>query len=348
MFKITFSSDETSDDDEIAVVPTISNQKGNILIDFSSDSNYSDHEAEAVIQKNKTSISPKQKTRFTPNTTPKRGISVRRNAQKRKKLEENKSPENKDDKANVENDKENKEEKIIVNNDENQSNGSETSDDNVESGSNNSNILDDIQKESQENQTETKAANDHFYEIYFINRVSRINPLAPSQFQFKIGTNVLYYLKTTALITDRIFISSDADVNPKENKFDYEMKVSKNKTHFVLRKKDSDEPILILDFSDDYDGDEYGPRKITMFWPAENKTYVSRVPVKNKKGQWKLNFNGKYVVKSQKNAIMLDENSKPVILVRKIEKDVLEIEVIKDINPIELCAFGVASFVCPI
>ena len=99
-------------------------------------------------------------------------------------------------------------------------------------------------------------------------------------------------------------------------------------------------------FDNDY-GKEYGPRKISMEWPLQNLKYTSRIPQKTEDGEWKMSFRGKYLVVSQKNAIILNENSKPVIIIRKILKRVLQIELIQNIDPIYMFAFGIASFICP-
>ncbi|OHT10278.1 hypothetical protein TRFO_04310 [Tritrichomonas foetus] len=185
------------------------------------------------------------------------------------------------------------------------------------------------------------------YAAYFITRVVKINLRSPLEFIFKTENGILFFSKSTGLFTDHIYISTNADINIKEKKYDYVVIVSKNRTHFVLQKVDDARNLLVIDFNDEY-GDEYGPRKIEIVWPETNKKLISRIPKRSASGSWQLNFSGKYVLLSQKNAIMLDENNKPVILVRKIEKQVLELEVNQHFEPIDICTFAIASFVCPI
>lgn len=114
---------------------------------------------------------------------------------------------------------------------------------------------------------------------------------------------------------------------------------------YVLKEINSDEELMIINMDDDY-GDEYGPRKIQLFWPKDNLKHVSRIPHRNKDA-WSLNFGKKFVINSIKNAIIVDENAKRSLLIRKIEKEQLQVDSYRKYKPIFLFAFAIASFICP-
>ena len=62
-----------------------------------------------------------------------------------------------------------------------------------------------------------------------------------------------------------------------------------------------------------------------------------------------LNFEGRYVIQSIKNAILFNEENGPNLLfLRKTGKNALEIEAKFDINPLFLFAIGISSFICSI
>lgn len=75
---------------------------------------------------------------------------------------------------------------------------------------------------------------------------------------------------------------------------------------------------------------------------------TSKVPTKKKNGAWVLHFGGKFMMRSIKNAILLDEQALPVILIHKLARDVLEVETIRGFTRLQLFVLGIASFLCPI
>lgn len=94
------------------------------------------------------------------------------------------------------------------------------------------------------------------------------------------------------------------------------------------------------------------PRDITFTFENRTpekyvKTLTSRKPTYNEdKREWELDFYGRYVVKSIKNAILEANGLKRAILIRKISKDELEIETLHELDPMYIMALGIISFVC--
>lgn len=195
------------------------------------------------------------------------------------------------------------------------------------------------------NSQDQNATNDDekYYNSYFCSKTKK---KSPNDFTFTKRNTSFLYAKSKGIFSSHVYISSDENFGIKEKQYEYVMKISHNKTCFQLRRGDDKNDILIMNFDNDY-GKEYGPRKIIMEWPNEHLKYFSRIPRKTPSGNWELNFNGKYVLASQKNAIILDENSKPVVMVRKVQKTILQIEVIRNMDPVQLFALGIASFICP-
>lgn len=188
--------------------------------------------------------------------------------------------------------------------------------------------------------------NAKYYASYFCSRTPKLDMKSPYHFTLGKRDEIFFYAKTKGLFSSHVYISSNENLNIKEKRYDYVLKITKNRSHFTLRKANDKTDLLIMIFDNDY-GKEYGPRKISMEWPQTNLKFLSRIPRKTESGNWELNFNGKYVLSSQKNAIILNENSKPTIMIRKIKKQILQIEVIQNLELIYIFAVGVASFICP-
>ena len=167
-------------------------------------------------------------------------------------------------------------------------------------------------------------------------------------FQFNLDQKAVLYARTKSLLSNTVYISRQPDIHVSTGAYEYIMTVGRGSTEFNLSKKGAEDQLeLSLAFTNDYGNRLIGPRKIDMqFW--EGPHLKSRVPKQTKSGRWVLKFNGKYVVKSQKNAIMLNEENHAVILIRKIQDTVLEIETIENYTDVHLFALGIASWICPL
>lgn len=164
-------------------------------------------------------------------------------------------------------------------------------------------------------------------------------------FSFESKNNSILYAKSRGPTNNCVYISSNQDIHIKSKQYEYVLFVMNRSKKYVLKEINSDEELMIIHMDDDY-GVEYGPRKIQLFWPKDNLKHVSRIPNRNK-DVWSLNFGKKFVIKSIKNAIILDENAKRSLLIRKIEKEQLQVEAYRKYKPIFLFAFAIASFICP-
>lgn len=193
----------------------------------------------------------------------------------------------------------------------------------------------------------TEEEEDDNYKAFLCLRNAR-RGLSFVTFEFKLDQQVVLYARTKSLISNTVYISTDPDIHVSTGQYEYVMNVAKGSTEFSLCKKGGeDQAELFLSFNNDYGNRVLGPRKIDMqVW--EGMHLKSRVPRLTKSGKWVLKFNGKYVVKSQKNAIMLNEQEHPVILIRKIQDTILEIETIEKFEVAHLFALGIASWLCPI
>lgn len=214
---------------------------------------------------------------------------------------------------------------------------------NSEDANKNDNIKLDSENKNADTNDQRNDDDENYYNSYFC---SKMKFKSPNNFTFNQKSVSLFYAKSKGIFSSHVYISSNENFNIKDKQYEYVMKISHNRTLYELRKLDDKTNLLVMSFNNDY-GKEYGPRKINMEWPSQNLKYVSRIPKKTESGNWELNFNGKYVIASQKNGIILDNNSMPAIMIRKVHKSILQIEVIRNIDPIFLFALGIASFICP-
>lgn len=74
---------------------------------------------------------------------------------------------------------------------------------------------------------------------------------------------------------------------------------------------------------------------------------VSRKPTFNEENnEWQLDFFGRTVVKSIKNAILDGDGLRRAISIRKTSKDDLEIDLLNELDPMYIISLGIISFVC--
>jgi hypothetical protein len=178
---------------------------------------------------------------------------------------------------------------------------------------------------------------------FFIRRVRRI-PFRPSLlFHFFSDGQPVFSAKTRRIHSGAVFVSESPTVHIRPRQYDWVLRVSKNQCAFELLQKDTAAKEMYVKMTSDGDS----PRK-TEIDIAPNEHLESQTPVLKANGKWCLPFTGKYVVPSLKNAILLDGNRERVVLVRKIQKGLLEIEAKSEFSPLHLFVIGIASFVCQI
>ena len=183
------------------------------------------------------------------------------------------------------------------------------------------------------------------YADYFCTRSYRAHVNSHFFFIFRKNNDILFYAKTQGIITNNVYISKNQDIHIKKNQYDYILSISNHKFEYSLKKKDNEE-IMNIKIDVDY-GDEYGPRIYKLYWPQDHLNHISRIPKRKKDGSWSLQYGDKFVIPSTKNAIILDENVKPSILLRKIEKNILELEVIRKYRSIYIFSLALSAFLCP-
>ncbi|OHT02012.1 hypothetical protein TRFO_30964 [Tritrichomonas foetus] len=216
---------------------------------------------------------------------------------------------------------------------------------NITKSANNDQNSDD--ENMKQNSPETKETNNNpNYMNYFCSRTSRAHIQSKLLFKFRQNNENLLFAKSKGVITNQVFIASYEDIHIKKKKYEFVLNISHHRHHYVLKNAKDDKELMIIDISTDY-GTEYGPRKYEINWPEDHLKHLSRIPTKNQNGEWCLKFGGKFVIKSLKNCIILDENVKPSIIVRKVSKETLEVEVIRNYKPIFLFALALSSFICP-
>lgn len=173
-------------------------------------------------------------------------------------------------------------------------------------------------------------------------------------FQLKLDESIQY--------TAKMKLSSDGESIPickgdqchmSSQEFFAFLIFSNNFMDFSLRKESKfNDESLSLTFRHDLQDIE-SPRTVNVFFfdkkegkPShlinEPPTYVQD------QDSWEVDLNSNTPLESIKNAKLVDENKKPMMFVRKMEKDRMEVEAQFCFDPIECFAIGIASFLCKI
>jgi sensor histidine kinase YesM len=164
-------------------------------------------------------------------------------------------------------------------------------------------------------------------------------------FLLRAGDSPVYYAKSKGFPPSAVYISRNPDIHIKNGQYDYVMTVDSAQRNFRVSQKGESDPIATI-FIDNQHEDGFGPRRLDVDLMASGHL-ISKKPVR-RGSRWTLNFHGKYVVKSQKNAILVDEEEEQVLLVKKIERHVLELEILKNLSQFNVFIIALASFVCPV
>jgi hypothetical protein len=191
----------------------------------------------------------------------------------------------------------------------------------------------------------TLASQPSTYRAFFCRRTRRTSPSAPTVFTLTTADVPLLAAKVRRIAPGHVFISDSPVIHLHGRVYDYVLNVLDGGRKFELVKKDSEQIEMRITASNEY-GDEIGPRKLEL--DVGGWHLKSKLATRKENGAWGLPYGGKFVLRSMKNAIILDEEELPVILVRKIERDALEVETVRDFTPLQLFVLGVASFLCRI
>jgi hypothetical protein len=183
------------------------------------------------------------------------------------------------------------------------------------------------------------------YRSCFCQRIRRLQFRAPLLFTWAADGQNTFCAKTRQFQSNTTYINDGSEVHIKGG-HQWLLLSSNHLCTFKLVRHDSDATEMKVFITNDYDT-VIGPRKFRIEI-GDSIKLVSRIPRRKSNGAWALNFNKKYVIKSQKNAIITDEVNHPVVIIRKIEKSTLQIETIRDFSDLYLFTLGVISFLCPV
>ena len=181
----------------------------------------------------------------------------------------------------------------------------------------------------------------------FCIRDRRIHLRSTHFFEFKIEEqeNPIFLAKTHGFLGNTVYIGKYPNFHIKSNEFQYVMDINFKKDTFILHQNNIEGPELNeISINNNY-GEENGPRIFNI--KTLNNQWKSKIATKNKRGKWTLNFHGQFTISSCKNAIILDEEFNPIIHIRKIEKNILELKTFKEIPLHILFSLGISSYLYP-
>lgn len=182
------------------------------------------------------------------------------------------------------------------------------------------------------------------YKSFFCERIKRATHIrSPLIFRIREESDPIMYAKTRGMHTNTVYLSDTPEIHIKKGLYQYFITASFSHNQFILYKKESSTPELTLTFTNDYGDDLLGPRKLELQFP--DRTIRSRVP-KCKNGRWSMNWGGKFMVQSQKNLIIQNEKGKACMLIRKIGKETLQLEIIESFELVHIFAIAISSFLC--
>lgn len=180
------------------------------------------------------------------------------------------------------------------------------------------------------------------YKVYHCVRNKRLGFKTGMTFQLKENGKPLLFAKVVRR-GELVVINSDEDIHVKSLKFEYSMRSTKNGSKFELFRKGGAALEMAIHFTNELSDGLLSPRNIKITF-SDERQLTSKLPKKTKDGHWIMNFNGKYTLRSHKNAVLVDKTQKRVIMMRKIDRNTLEQELITDFTPVQMFAFGIASF----
>ncbi|OHT02159.1 hypothetical protein TRFO_30866 [Tritrichomonas foetus] len=104
---------------------------------------------------------------------------------------------------------------------------------------------------------------------------------------------------------------------------------------------------LLINNDDDRCHNSNNSSRNAELCPASPLDLKNKKPIFNeKKGTWQLDFNGRFVIRSNKNAILMEDNGKIHFIVKKTGKNDLEIEAYSTINPMYSIFIGISEWMC--
>jgi hypothetical protein len=144
---------------------------------------------------------------------------------------------------------------------------------------------------------------------------------------------------------DTLGIGHDPDLHIRWSSFMAFTQFSEGKKYFELLTPDNQQ-MAELEFGQKF---VFRPRKWAVSIPGMNLRLAnSRLVGAKPLRPWQVHFDGRYLVKSSKNAILVNAAGEKVLVVRKIGKDDLEIEMAVQMDHIILFFIGISAFLSPL
>jgi hypothetical protein len=158
-----------------------------------------------------------------------------------------------------------------------------------------------------------------------------------------------FFLKDEAIMSakhtgnDTLCIAMGKDIHIRSSEFIAFVQFSSRRNHFVLLHPTGNR-IALLDFRHET---PLTPRDLSLQIEDQALQLTNCRAVFNEQRQtWQIPFEGRYVISSSKNAVIVDENNDRWITVRKTGKDSLEVEMFSQIEGLVLFFIAMAEFMC--
>ncbi|EAX94591.1 hypothetical protein TVAG_134980 [Trichomonas vaginalis G3] len=161
---------------------------------------------------------------------------------------------------------------------------------------------------------------------------------------------VLYTAKGKSVVVSLLRIQKGEEAHLSSPQFDATIKIEgwlEKKFQLYTGDGESSEPIMVIDM---HPGSASTTRFTNLIYCADENLQQmmpikSREPIYNEtKGTWQLDFLGKFVLRSVKNAIIDGKGHSRLLTIRKIANEDLELETTVEMDPLYILNFGIAAF----
>jgi hypothetical protein len=145
--------------------------------------------------------------------------------------------------------------------------------------------------------------------------------------------------------SDSICICPGGEIHLSTSSISHVIRISASKRRkFQLFEQGSTVELGSLEFSEI---SPTRPRNLSLRWANPPLSLMNLQPKFNpQRMRWQLDFDGRYVVRSKKNAVLVSEDAVTIALVRKITTDDLELEAVEAVDPLLVFLLAIGSFAC--
>lgn len=199
------------------------------------------------------------------------------------------------------------------------------------------------------------------FKKYRIKRISKTS-IKGHTFYFQISSKdsdykqIIYYAKFKSRpLGEFAAIQTSSNVHLSSQQFTAVLLNANKMSDFSLRLNEHyGEEVLSLQFSlNTNDEGKLTPRNVSVFTFGQNsenlpKKLTNVVPIETENGSWEVDLGDGAAISSIKNCTLADETGKPMIYVRKIEDDTLEIESMEQFDDLRIFGIGISAFLCKV